>query len=147
MSVLMRRENTLIIEPGSDISKIQIINFILLPNSKKHFEGPPLQKSIQIITCNIKPQIGSRQYRSQSSSCIIVCYNCVSWSSHELQPQNIVQQQFVIINLTLIQESETIQNYQVSKLSSCPLQNWRENPTFWLENYQILVIVHFNVIK
>ncbi|CAL6010942.1 Hypothetical_protein [Hexamita inflata] len=42
MSVLMRRENTLIIEPGSDISKIQIINFILLPNSKKHFEGPPL---------------------------------------------------------------------------------------------------------
>ncbi|CAL6100319.1 Hypothetical_protein [Hexamita inflata] len=43
MSVLMRRENTLIIEPGSDISKIQIINFILLPNSKKHFEGPPLQ--------------------------------------------------------------------------------------------------------
>ncbi|CAL5988812.1 Hypothetical_protein [Hexamita inflata] len=45
MSVLMRRENTLIIEPGSDISKIQIINFILLPNSKKHFEGPPLYKS------------------------------------------------------------------------------------------------------
>ncbi|CAL6092990.1 Hypothetical_protein [Hexamita inflata] len=44
MSVLMRRENTLIIEPGSDISKIQIINFILLPNSKKHFEGPPLYK-------------------------------------------------------------------------------------------------------
>ncbi|CAL6020796.1 Hypothetical_protein [Hexamita inflata] len=44
MSVLMRRENTLIIEPGSDISKIQIINFILLPNSKKHFEGPPLQQ-------------------------------------------------------------------------------------------------------
>ncbi|CAL5979225.1 Hypothetical_protein [Hexamita inflata] len=43
MSVLMRREHTLIIEPGSDISKIQIINFILLPNSKKHFEGPPLQ--------------------------------------------------------------------------------------------------------
>ncbi|CAL5994372.1 Hypothetical_protein [Hexamita inflata] len=46
MSVLMRRENTLIIEPGSDISKIQIINFILLPNSKKHFEGPPLQEDI-----------------------------------------------------------------------------------------------------
>ncbi|CAL6086725.1 Emp24/gp25L/p24_family/GOLD domain-containing protein [Hexamita inflata] len=46
MSVLMRRENTLIIEPGSDISKIQIINFILLPNSKKHFEGPPLQQNI-----------------------------------------------------------------------------------------------------
>ncbi|CAL6035346.1 Hypothetical_protein [Hexamita inflata] len=46
MSVLMRRENTLIIEPGSDISKIQIINFILLPNSKKHFEGPPLQQLI-----------------------------------------------------------------------------------------------------
>ncbi|CAL6012837.1 Hypothetical_protein [Hexamita inflata] len=46
MSVLMRRENTLIIEPGSDISKIQIINFILLPNSKKHFEGPPLQNKI-----------------------------------------------------------------------------------------------------
>ncbi|CAL6104156.1 Hypothetical_protein [Hexamita inflata] len=45
MSVLMRRENTLIIEPGSDISKIQIINFILLPNSKKHFEGPPLYKA------------------------------------------------------------------------------------------------------
>ncbi|CAL6004631.1 Metal-dependent_phosphoesterase [Hexamita inflata] len=45
MSVLMRRENTLIIEPGSDISKIQIINFILLPNSKKHFEGPPLQQA------------------------------------------------------------------------------------------------------
>ncbi|CAL5988908.1 Hypothetical_protein [Hexamita inflata] len=44
MSVLMRRENTLIIEPGSDISKIQIINFILLPNSKKHFEGPPLYR-------------------------------------------------------------------------------------------------------
>ncbi|CAL6011595.1 P-loop_containing nucleoside triphosphate hydrolase [Hexamita inflata] len=54
MSVLMRRENTLIIEPGSDISKIQIINFILLPNSKKHFEGPPLQqlaseKNIQLF--------------------------------------------------------------------------------------------------
>ncbi|CAL6092871.1 Hypothetical_protein [Hexamita inflata] len=48
MSVLMRRENTLIIEPGSDISKIQIINFILLPNSKKHFEGPPLQEQKQI---------------------------------------------------------------------------------------------------
>ncbi|CAL6080492.1 Kinesin-7 [Hexamita inflata] len=47
MSVLMRRENTLIIEPGSDISKIQIINFILLPNSKKHFEGPPLQQDKQ----------------------------------------------------------------------------------------------------
>ncbi|CAL6091260.1 Rab1a [Hexamita inflata] len=47
MSVLMRRENTLIIEPGSDISKIQIINFILLPNSKKHFEGPPLQQSYE----------------------------------------------------------------------------------------------------
>ncbi|CAL6102429.1 Hypothetical_protein [Hexamita inflata] len=46
MSVLMRRENTLIIEPGSDISKIQIINFILLPNSKKHFEGPPLQQMV-----------------------------------------------------------------------------------------------------
>ncbi|CAL5997371.1 Hypothetical_protein [Hexamita inflata] len=45
MSVLMRRENTLIIEPGSDISKIQIINFILLPNSKKHFEGPPLYEN------------------------------------------------------------------------------------------------------
>ncbi|CAL6038270.1 Hypothetical_protein [Hexamita inflata] len=51
MSVLMRRENTLIIEPGSDISKIQIINFILLPNSKKHFEGPPLQQ-LQINDCN-----------------------------------------------------------------------------------------------
>ncbi|CAL6021335.1 Hypothetical_protein [Hexamita inflata] len=50
MSVLMRRENTLIIEPGSDISKIQIINFILLPNSKKHFEGPPLYKTIIIQT-------------------------------------------------------------------------------------------------
>ncbi|CAL6021351.1 Conserved_hypothetical protein [Hexamita inflata] len=49
MSVLMRRENTLIIEPGSDISKIQIINFILLPNSKKHFEGPPLQELAQKI--------------------------------------------------------------------------------------------------
>ncbi|CAL5991692.1 Hypothetical_protein [Hexamita inflata] len=35
-------ETQLIIEPDSDISKIQIINFILLPNSKKHFEGPPL---------------------------------------------------------------------------------------------------------
>ncbi|CAL6116013.1 Hypothetical_protein [Hexamita inflata] len=46
MSVLMRRENTLIIEPGSDISKIQIINFILLPNSKKHFEGPPLYQNL-----------------------------------------------------------------------------------------------------
>ncbi|CAL5988882.1 Hypothetical_protein [Hexamita inflata] len=52
MSVLMRRENTLIIEPGSDISKIQIINFILLPNSKKHFEGPPLQLKINNITEN-----------------------------------------------------------------------------------------------
>ncbi|CAL5974608.1 Hypothetical_protein [Hexamita inflata] len=51
MSVLMRRENTLIIEPGSDISKIQIINFILLPNSKKHFEGPPLytENSFRIL--------------------------------------------------------------------------------------------------
>ncbi|CAL6107618.1 Conserved_hypothetical protein [Hexamita inflata] len=49
MSVLMRRENTLIIEPGSDISKIQIINFILLPNSKKHFEGPPLQVFLYTI--------------------------------------------------------------------------------------------------
>ncbi|CAL6107750.1 Conserved_hypothetical protein [Hexamita inflata] len=48
MSVLMRRENTLIIEPGSDISKIQIINFILLPNSKKHFEGPPLYFKIDL---------------------------------------------------------------------------------------------------
>ncbi|CAL6092998.1 Hypothetical_protein [Hexamita inflata] len=57
MSVLMRRENTLIIEPGSDISKIQIINFILLPNSKKHFEGPPLQfKSVQF---NLIEQVAS----------------------------------------------------------------------------------------
>ncbi|CAL6087948.1 Hypothetical_protein [Hexamita inflata] len=55
MSVLMRRENTLIIEPGSDISKIQIINFILLPNSKKHFEGPPLYitRNISHIEINI----------------------------------------------------------------------------------------------
>ncbi|CAL6103608.1 leucine-rich_repeat domain-containing protein [Hexamita inflata] len=52
MSVLMRRENTLIIEPGSDISKIQIINFILLPNSKKHFEGPPLQ--LNASSCNLQ---------------------------------------------------------------------------------------------
>ncbi|CAL5982974.1 Hypothetical_protein [Hexamita inflata] len=60
MSVLMRRENTLIIEPGSDISKIQIINFILLPNSKKHFEGPPLQ-------ANAAEQLKlSQSYQSQS---------------------------------------------------------------------------------
>ncbi|CAL5970098.1 Hypothetical_protein [Hexamita inflata] len=52
MSVLMRRENTLIIEPGSDISKIQIINFILLPNSKKHFEGPPLYE--QYVQSNLE---------------------------------------------------------------------------------------------
>ncbi|CAL6107093.1 Hypothetical_protein [Hexamita inflata] len=51
MSVLMRRENTLIIEPGSDISKIQIINFILLPNSKKHFEGPPLYQFCDKVYC------------------------------------------------------------------------------------------------
>ncbi|CAL6062878.1 Myb-like_DNA-binding domain-containing protein [Hexamita inflata] len=58
MSVLMRRENTLIIEPGSDISKIQIINFILLPNSKKHFEGPPLY---QKMFSNIQDQFDSFQ--------------------------------------------------------------------------------------
>ncbi|CAL6069631.1 Hypothetical_protein [Hexamita inflata] len=55
MSVLMRRENTLIIEPGSDISKIQIINFILLPNSKKHFEGPPLYPAAEPTPC-ARPQ-------------------------------------------------------------------------------------------
>ncbi|CAL6071582.1 Hypothetical_protein [Hexamita inflata] len=55
MSVLMRRENTLIIEPGSDISKIQIINFILLPNSKKHFEGPPLQTSDELQPKKVYP--------------------------------------------------------------------------------------------
>ncbi|CAL6055564.1 Hypothetical_protein [Hexamita inflata] len=62
MSVLMRRENTLIIEPGSDISKIQIINFILLPNSKKHFEGPPLQQLWYISTTGViyKEKIDSR---------------------------------------------------------------------------------------
>ncbi|CAL5989990.1 Hypothetical_protein [Hexamita inflata] len=55
MSVLMRRENTLIIEPGSDISKIQIINFILLPNSKKHFEGPPLQELVyRLLPANLQ---------------------------------------------------------------------------------------------
>ncbi|CAL5971522.1 Conserved_hypothetical protein [Hexamita inflata] len=42
-------ETQLIIEPDSDISKIQIINFILLPNSKKHFEGPPLYVYNQIL--------------------------------------------------------------------------------------------------
>ncbi|CAL6003428.1 Conserved_hypothetical protein [Hexamita inflata] len=63
MSVLMRRENTLIIEPGSDISKIQIINFILLPNSKKHFEGPPLYaKPISIkLLRSIFPQFTSTE--------------------------------------------------------------------------------------
>ncbi|CAL6005829.1 Hypothetical_protein [Hexamita inflata] len=61
MSVLMRRENTLIIEPGSDISKIQIINFILLPNSKKHFEGPPLYKIIEngAVKCEITKKLFS----------------------------------------------------------------------------------------
>ncbi|CAL6116299.1 Hypothetical_protein [Hexamita inflata] len=44
-------ETQLIIEPGSDISKIQIINFILLPNSKKHFEGPPLYHLSQNPLC------------------------------------------------------------------------------------------------
>ncbi|CAL6039437.1 Transposase_IS4 [Hexamita inflata] len=57
MSVLMRRENTLIIEPGSDISKIQIINFILLPNSKKHFEGPPLYSFYSIILLNQQKEV------------------------------------------------------------------------------------------
>ncbi|CAL6038794.1 Hypothetical_protein [Hexamita inflata] len=61
MSVLMRRENTLIIEPGSDISKIQIINFILLPNSKKHFEGPPLQQRLQLCVFNVGQFLISRQ--------------------------------------------------------------------------------------
>ncbi|CAL5991843.1 Hypothetical_protein [Hexamita inflata] len=57
MSVLMRRENTLIIEPGSDISKIQIINFILLPNSKKHFEGPPLYMNAMFLLQSINTSL------------------------------------------------------------------------------------------
>ncbi|CAL6021766.1 Hypothetical_protein [Hexamita inflata] len=79
MSVLMRRENTLIIEPGSDISKIQIINFILLPNSKKHFEGPPLYQIRLLLhnwsgasnTRRSSPNLSSsrtRAHRSSSSS-------------------------------------------------------------------------------
>ncbi|CAL5979382.1 Hypothetical_protein [Hexamita inflata] len=71
MSVLMRRENTLIIEPGSDISKIQIINFILLPNSKKHFEGPPLQKMLKnclkVVRCYINTKQRCHLYLSVSS--------------------------------------------------------------------------------
>ncbi|CAL6025508.1 Hypothetical_protein [Hexamita inflata] len=66
MSVLMRRENTLIIEPGSDISKIQIINFILLPNSKKHFEGPPLY-------LRVKEMIPGALHRFYNSTEIIEC--------------------------------------------------------------------------
>ncbi|CAL6103634.1 leucine-rich_repeat domain-containing protein [Hexamita inflata] len=70
MSVLMRRENTLIIEPGSDISKIQIINFILLPNSKKHFEGPPLQSKPYHEITSLKKLLN----HFSSSQKLEICY-------------------------------------------------------------------------
>ncbi|CAL6077234.1 Hypothetical_protein [Hexamita inflata] len=76
MSVLMRRENTLIIEPGSDISKIQIINFILLPNSKKHFEGPPLYLDGM-----------SNEAQEFLNQCLF---------QPSIQAQNLMQNQFVI---------------------------------------------------
>ncbi|CAL5990842.1 Hypothetical_protein [Hexamita inflata] len=96
MSVLMRRENTLIIEPGSDISKIQIINFILLPNSKKHFEGPPLYvynsnvdiSNIQVINNKITAS-NSNSINQQFTSC----------SSIFSQVTQITQKSFLVLSL------------------------------------------------
>ncbi|CAL5983601.1 Hypothetical_protein [Hexamita inflata] len=48
MECIEEEGTRLIIESDSDISQIQIINFILLPNSKKHFEGPPLINESQV---------------------------------------------------------------------------------------------------
>ncbi|CAL6115901.1 Hypothetical_protein [Hexamita inflata] len=114
MSVLMRRENTLIIEPGSDISKIQIINFILLPNSKKHFEGPPLQLEysyfrkmeldrqnnfIEDLNNKLKYDQNFKNYTSLSQIILLlICLICVwSYAINQYKTESIFTQRLVII--------------------------------------------------
>ncbi|CAL6030451.1 Hypothetical_protein [Hexamita inflata] len=113
MSVLMRRENTLIIEPGSDISKIQIINFILLPNSKKHFEGPPLYFNKQLLSIiNISQQPTLRQ-------CILIIFffcavqrlECNALLSFQLFSQNLTKKSS--IQLTLMTLKLTLTRFDV----------------------------------
>ncbi|CAL6042328.1 Hypothetical_protein [Hexamita inflata] len=115
MSVLMRRENTLIIEPGSDISKIQIINFILLPNSKKHFEGPPLYINNQIIqfpvyTQNMKSILSMKQFAQfkEDQQKSTLKYNVRRIRKQYKQLKTKVHSKIDKVNQILLQQSQAV---------------------------------------
>ncbi|CAL6035189.1 Hypothetical_protein [Hexamita inflata] len=113
MSVLMRRENTLIIEPGSDISKIQIINFILLPNSKKHFEGPPLQSGYEI---NISTCINTVQQLTNLQTNLNYNVNDLNNQINSLQ-QSVAQDLAELENNTSLMFDQLIQTFDKNILS------------------------------
>ncbi|CAL6098067.1 Hypothetical_protein [Hexamita inflata] len=116
MSVLMRRENTLIIEPGSDISKIQIINFILLPNSKKHFEGPPLYQ-VSTFNCSFELNL-TKSLKQVLSQCFgyqnYQYFNFDEFTNvdYELQQYEHNQTHYLALKKQ-IQEAATLYNMQV----------------------------------
>ncbi|CAL6057527.1 Hypothetical_protein [Hexamita inflata] len=132
MSVLMRRENTLIIEPGSDISKIQIINFILLPNSKKHFEGPPLylqQNRIQLIAANKK------YYNDFQEEIQIEVQTELKSKIYQLM-ESYIQRDF------LGQNQQQLHQNQVNYVQNPQNQYQNPNPTQYQQNSQNAPIQH-----
>ncbi|CAL6002096.1 Hypothetical_protein [Hexamita inflata] len=135
MSVLMRRENTLIIEPGSDISKIQIINFILLPNSKKHFEGPPLY-GFEFVGDKCYQMLNTEHGDCFQGEGRIVCTKCDS--GYQLVKQVCKEDiDIIYIILGVICGFVILISAIVAVIASCQLKQYRK-PQFLAFQPQIL---------
>ncbi|CAL6018953.1 Hypothetical_protein [Hexamita inflata] len=152
MSVLMRRENTLIIEPGSDISKIQIINFILLPNSKKHFEGPPLQ---HLVTGSHSFEIlSTMQPKVINQSIICDCDHVVTAQFENTMEDINIQMQYLCnlpgnnISVQFIQELLQNNNLQITCANiSQVLDNYQQYKTLSIYEIQQQLIQKASLLR